>query len=248
MVTKLLRRLWRHAAVFLFMPFFNRVGSTFYLSHRPDFAGSLDEKEMTKLTRWWEHGQLGNNRGDWPRLYFFIANVRDLEKRGVPGTIAEIGVHKGTTAKLLSRLAPNREMYLFDTYEGFSPRDTQKDPSRAAPGTFSGSLQEVKDFVGEAPHIHYCKGVFPDTSGMVPEAERFALVHIDCDLYEPTKAACEFFYPRLSPGGVLIIHDYHSGCWPGVPKAVDESLQGKPERLALIPDKSGTAMLVKSAM
>lgn len=246
-MTKLLRKFRRFLVVYFVMPFFNRGGSSFYLSHRPDFARFLDKKEMSQIARLWEHGQPGNNRGDWPRLYFFIANIRDLEKRGVPGAIAEVGVHKGTTAKLIGRLAPNREMYLFDTYEGFSSRDTQKDPSRAAPGAFSGPLQQVKDFVGEAPNIHYCKGVFPDTSSLVPEGECFALVHVDCDLYEPMKAACEYFYPRLSPGGILIVHDYHSGCWPGVPKAVDESLQGKPERLALIPDKSGTAMLIKSA-
>ena len=79
----------------------------------------------------------------------------------------------------------------------------------------------------------------------LPEDARFALVHLDCDLYAPTRAAMEFFYPRLTRGGLLVVHDYASGHWPGVVRAVDEFLADKPEKPVLIPDKSGSAALVK---
>lgn len=229
------------------MPIFNRWGRRFYLSHRPDFTNRLCRREMQRLAKLWEHGQRGNNRGDWARLYCLISSIDDLRQRNVPGAVAELGVYKGATAKLLSLLMPDRDLYLFDTFAGFDARDTASDPSAAAPGHYKGSLSEVQDFVGTEKRIHYCPGVFPDTTTSVPDTERFSLVHLDCDLYEPTKAACAFFYERLSPGGLLVVHDYHSGCWPGVKQAVDEFFTDKPEQPVLIPDKSGTGIIAKNA-
>jgi len=77
----------------------------------------------------------------------------------------------------------------------------------------------------------------------VPDDERFALIHLDADLGKPTRDALEFFYPRLSPGGFLILHDYGGGAWPGVAEAVDAFLADKPESLVRIPDRSGTAIV-----
>jgi len=73
----------------------------------------------------------------------------------------------------------------------------------------------------------------------------FAIVHLDCDLYQPTADGLTYFYPRLSSGGLLILHDYSSGHWSGCARAIDAFLKDKPERPVLIPDKSGTAVLVK---
>ena len=98
----------------------------------------------------------------------------------------------------------------------------------------------MKAFVGTSPQIHYCPGYFPQTAALVPQTESFALVHLDADLYPPTRAGLEYFYPKLSPGACVIIHDYSSGAWPGVKQAVDEFLKDKPESLIRIPDKSGT--------
>jgi len=69
-------------------------------------------------------------------------------------------------------------------------------------------------------------GYFPETAACVFN-ERFSYVHLDLDLYEPTLSALGFFYPRMLPGGRLIVHDY-SQC-EGVWKAVNEFLSDKPE-------------------
>jgi Macrocin-O-methyltransferase (TylF) len=53
----------------------------------------------------------------------FIENARVLETEHVAGSIAELGVYKGTTAKLLHELLPGRTLWLFDTFEGFDARD-----------------------------------------------------------------------------------------------------------------------------
>jgi O-methyltransferase len=59
------------------------------------------------------------------------------------------------------------------------------------------------------------------------------------------KAGLEFFYPRLSPGGMMIFHDYSNPHWEGAKRAVDEYLPRAIENLVLLPDKSGTAILRK---
>jgi O-methyltransferase len=74
----------------------------------------------------------------------------------------------------------------------------------------------------------------------------FAFVNLDADLYNPTKAGLEYFYPRLSPGGVIIIHDY-TYKWPGIRKAVDEFAARIPESLVAVPDMDGSVMIVKNA-
>jgi Macrocin-O-methyltransferase (TylF) len=70
---------------------------------------------------------------------------------------------------------------------------------------------------------------------------RFALVHIDVDLYEPTRAALEFFHPRLSPGAVMICDDYGFASCPGARKAVDEYLADKADVAIELP--SGQALI-----
>jgi len=84
-------------------------------------------------------------------------------------------------------------------------------------------------------------GVFPQ-----PRESTFALAHIDCDLYEPMKAALAFFYERMPRGGMLILHDYSSTTWAGATQAINEFCAASGEFVTLWPDKSGTAMIRKS--
>jgi hypothetical protein len=61
------------------------------------------------------------------------------------------------------------------------------------------------------------------------EDRRFKLVHIDVDLYQPTRDSVEFFYPRMVPGGVILCDDYGSTRCPGARRAMDEFFFEKPE-------------------
>ena len=76
---------------------------------------------------------------------------------------------------------------------------------------------------------------------------QLALVNLDADLYDPTKAGLEYFYPLVSPGGVIIIHDYNFK-WPGIKKAVDEFVSTIPETLVMVPDMEGSVMILKSVI
>ena len=233
----------------------NRPGSRFYLQYRPDAdlvyrrIGTATA-DLAQLQAWWGQGMEANNGGDLTRLYFLEAAVRQLESSGVAGSFAEVGVYKGNSAKILHALAPQRPLFLFDTFGGFDDADVDAEAdavnSQVKRRDFADtSLDRVRNFVGTEPSVTYCPGRFPDTAHHVPAGTTFALVQLDCDLYAPIKAGLEFFYPLLNGGGMLIIHDYASGHWPGVKLAVDEFLVDKPEGLVLIPDKSGSAALVK---
>jgi len=109
------------------------------------------------------------------------------------------------------------------------------------------SIELVKSVIGDASRCcDFVAGRFPD---VIPDRCRqrsYAAVSLDCDLYEPMKAGLDFFYPRLNRGGILFLHDYSSGHWPGAKKAVDEFCESSREFVILIPDKSGSAIVRKS--
>ena len=72
------------------------------------------------------------------------------------------------------------------------------------------------------------------------------MVSLDCDLYAPTKAGLEFFYPLMEKHGIFLLHDYSSLHWEGSKRAIDEFCELNNEKLILIPDKSGSAFFRKN--
>jgi O-methyltransferase len=118
---------------------------------------------------------------------------------------------------------PSRDFHLFDTFEGFQEKDLEIETGKAASYTSHNfadtSIERVQQKLTSDKFVFH-KGHFPETI-IDLENERFALVSLDADLYNPTKSGLEFFFPKLSPGGVMIVHDYNPD-WPGIMKAVDE--------------------------
>ena len=219
------------------LPSFVNQSDTYILQHLPESV-----KSIARYRNIWTAGNKKNNDVDLIRLLFLSCMVEELEN--IPGAFAELGVYKGNSAKLLHTLAPERELYLFDTFAGFDTGDVHTDPKLKIHKNhfLDTSLEAVKQFIQGSEKVHFCSGHFPATAKQVPEKETFALVHLDADLYAPTLAGLQFFYPRLFHGGAMIIHDYFSGAWPGVKQAVDEFLKDKPEKIIRIPDKSGTGV------
>ncbi len=192
------------------------------------------------LRRHWTAGRPKGNDLDLARLAFLALNITMLEREHVPGAFAELGVWRGNSAKVIHTLAPARRLYLFDTFEGFDVADAGG--SRSIMVHFRDtSAAQVRDFIGSVADLRIVPGRFPETGTDVPDTERFAFVQIDCDLHAPTLAALEFFYPRMAPRGLVVVHDYASGRWPGVTQAVDAFMADKPEALLHVPDMSGSA-------
>jgi len=168
--------------------------------------------------------------------------IHRIKQEGIPGAFAEAGVFRGDLSKIIHYLAPERVLYLFDTFEGFperylTDRDTRYDAT---------SPEIVFRTIGDKHNINIKKGLVPDTyKGL--ENEKFAFVMIDLDLYEPTAASLDFFYPRLSKGGYLFVHDYNNREWSGVARAVDKFLKKNVEcNIVDLPDAMGSIVIRKA--
>ena len=144
--------------------------------------------------------------------------------KNVPGDMAELGVANGASAKMIAARAPDRILHLFDTFEGL-PNPSENDSSRFKKGQYRFGLENVQEYLKEG-NFRFHKGFFPESANETSGA-RFAFVHLDADLYEPTKAGLEWFYPRLNRGGILICHDYDTSA--GVNRAFEEFFADKPE-------------------
>ena len=165
-----------------------------------------------------------------------------IEKDKIFGSIAELGVYRGETSKFLKRLCSNKKIILFDTFEGFPEKDLEVDKDYRFNNT---SLEYVKNNISDIRNIEFRVGYFPESAKGL-EHEKFCFVLIDMDLYKPTLEGLNFFYPKVSRGGYLFVHDYNS---PesnyAVSKAVNKFMQDKPELIVEIPDVWGTIMFRK---
>lgn len=187
------------------------------------------------------------NYPDKVRFFNFWFQLERLKKDNIKGAFAELGVYKGDSANLLNMMDSDREFHLFDTFKGFEETDLIGETGKAATYTTKNfadtSLERVKSRLTSNKFVFH-EGYFPDsTQGL--ENLSFALVNMDADLYNPTKAGLEYFYPRLSPGGVIIIHDYNPD-WPGIMQAVDEFLKSISIPAVPMPDQDSSVMIFKS--
>lgn len=144
--------------------------------------------------------------------------MRELFDRRVPGAVAEFGVYRGGSARIIANAFPDRPCILFDTFEGI-PFKGEHDVH--APGDFSTNFEDVRSSLSDCRNIEFAKGIFPETATPY-ESEHFAFVYVDADQYQSTKDALEFFWPRLNAGGVIALDDYRWPHCPGVEKALLE--------------------------
>lgn len=144
-----------------------------------------------------------------------------LATRQVPGLLAEVGVFRGGTARVICEAKGDRTLHLFDTFEGLpSPEAIDKGFER---GQYACSLEAVKTYLAEFQGVHFHQGLFPATGASVRDC-RFSFVHLDVDLYQSTIEALKFFYPRMNVGAMLISHDYVEFC--AVRRAFDNYFNG----------------------
>ncbi len=153
--------------------------------------------------------------------YNIYAAARQTAK--VPGIIAEVGVYRGGSARLICAVKGSRDLHLFDTFAGL-PEAGEHD-AKFQKGGFASSIDEVRNFLSPFPGVHFHQGLFPATAAGLEDL-RFSFVHLDVDLYESTRAALEWFYPRMNRGSILISHDYDA---EGVHLAFDQFFASRPE-------------------
>lgn len=179
------------------------------------------------------------------RLYAHFQAVRHVVRHRIEGDIVECGVWRGGTSMLgaLTLLGLNdtsRHLWLYDTFAGMTEPTADDvspwDGNQAALLWKAGRREHHNEFcfaaIEDVQHnlastsfpsarSHFVKGDVLETL-KVSVPDKIAVLRLDTDWYESTRAEMEVLFPRLSKGGVLLIDDY--GAWKGCKKAVDEYL------------------------
>jgi len=177
----------------------------------------------------------------WPRCYQLYKLA--LNAKNIDGDIAEIGVYKGGTARILTEVieGTGKNIYLFDTFEGMPETDADKDLHKKgdfADVTIDGVNKQLEGLDGYT----LVPGYFPDTADII-ENKTFCMVHIDVDIYQSVIDCCEYFYNKVNTGGVIVFDDYGSKTCPGAKLAVDEFFATKKEVPVYTP--TGQAFVIK---
>lgn len=149
-----------------------------------------------------------------------LNSLVELCKRTKAEMIAEVGVYKGGSLKYLAEHFPDADLYGFDTFEGL-PIEQWNEKEIHKPRDFNDtSLEAVKKFINN-PNVQLEKGLFPSSAKYYFDYQ-FDFVHIDTDFYESVKQSLEWFWPRMSKGGIITFDDFEWPNCPGVKQALEE--------------------------
>jgi O-methyltransferase len=136
-------------------------------------------------------------------------------------------------------------LHLFDTFNGFPSSDLEDAKPSDAVRFRQTSVAAVKSRLGNTDNVVFHVGHFPETAEGLAH-EMFSIVLLDLDIYKPTLAALNFFYPRMSRGGYCFIHDYNSPESDyAIKRAALSFFSEKPELLIELPDTWGSVMFRK---
>lgn len=165
--------------------------------------------------------------------------VKYVEDNAVPGVFVECGVWKGGSSGIMAlanlRYGKHaRQLHLFDAWTDEWPNPTAEDGERyheALKGTLKkaqnqGAFEACQYLLGKvikypSSFLFYYRGLFKETfSKTEGELGSIAILRLDADWYESTKLCLEQFFPKVVPGGIIVIDDY--GYCAGAKRAVDE--------------------------
>ena len=186
-------------------------------------------------------------RMDYIRISSLELIADEIYRKGVTGSVAELGVYKGDFAKDINKLFSDRKFYLFDTFSGFDSRDVATELNKNySEGTQDFSNTSVEFVLAKMIAPQNCivrKGYFPETANGLEDT--FCFVSIDADLYEPILFGLNYFYPRLAKGGYIFVHDFNNDLYKGSREAVYDFCKKNSIPFFPLSDIGGTAIISK---
>ena len=192
---------------------------------------------------------------DWPlfgytmvgcaRLDNLQACIESVLREGVVGDLVEAGSWRGgATIFMRGVLKANnvvdRIVWVADSFEGL-PAPDRKNAEETGPDLsrvtyLKVSVDEVKSNFARFglldDQVRFLKGWFDESLPAAP-IERISVLRVDGDLYDSTLAVLRNLHPRVSPGGYVIVDDYH--CWPGCKEAVETFLRENRIEVDIVP-------------
>lgn len=157
-----------------------------------------------------------------PRLDNIRQCIEEVLRSDVPGDLIETGVWRGGASIFMRGIlkaygVTDRRVWVADSFAGLPVADRVRYPKESS-GDFSKykelavSLEEVRGNFERYglldDQVRFVKGWFKDTLPVLP-VEQIAVMRLDGDMYESTMDALVNLYPKLSPGGFVIIDDYN---------------------------------------
>lgn len=179
---------------------------------------------------------------------FFNLYCTALATKNILGDMAIVGVHCGGDSLLIARTKKEDvTLHLFDMFEEGMPssnslydRDRHGNELMEA-GKYTSSFQHVKSLVSDYKNVNIYPGFFPKTAEIIKD-KKFRWVHLDADLYQTTIDGLHFFSQRMSPGGIILSHDYWN--LPAVKAACDEFVATE-KAYSIIPMAGSHCCLIK---
>ncbi|MEO1650152.1 MAG: TylF/MycF/NovP-related O-methyltransferase [Pseudomonadota bacterium] len=178
-------------------------------------------------------------------LYQAVLNVLDNR---ISGSFVECGVWRGGSTMLmlktlLTRGNTWRRIVIFDTFDGMTPpsdvdfdrqgrsgqemmeADVERRSDVWAVATEDEVRRNIESCGYPLENIRFVPGDVRETLSKT-ETNEIAILRLDTDFYDSTRAELEQLYPRLNTHGIMIVDDY--GHWNGARQAVDEYLSKFP--------------------
>jgi O-methyltransferase len=145
----------------------------------------------------------------------------------LPGDFIECGVFRGGLSLMLGMMlrkaGSDKRVFLCDTYAGLEAPERSKDKAYSE-GLMACPREMVEQSIRDLGLESHCipeQGRFTETFRRFAPDQRFAFAHLDCDLYQCTREALQYLYPRLVEGAPVVLDDYYDESH-GVMRAVNE--------------------------
>lgn len=213
-----------------------------------EISEKIKPKKFYNVTMWFRDENPAVTSKDYVREQTMALLGEEIYRKKVQGNVAELGVYQGEFSWKINKVFYDRTLYLFDTFEGFDKKDIEKDENinqeYAVIHLKDTSVQKVLEKLPNPEKCIIKKGYFPDTFDLDSD-EKFAFVNIDVDLYTPILEGIKTFYPRLSKGGYIMIHDYNNDFFEGAKQAVIEYCDANNISYVPIPDLLGSVVITK---
>jgi hypothetical protein len=264
-MTALLRRLYK-----LTQSAFERIGIYLVISrisrrNRPELVNKAIWKPFVVDDRWRTlyketqavaQGASTDNIFRQCRFYSTLQMANYAASLPV-GDVIECGCwHGHSTIAIATILTDHRfsgRFHVFDSFEGGLSGFKEKDESyfelsehekRALIKQFASNFEFVSSVTAKFGFVELHRGWIPQSFASFA-ARPVKFVHIDVDMYDPTKAALEFFWDDLVSGGCIVVDDYNHAVFEGATRAVDEFLESRPPRIFYKVPFGGSCYIIK---
>lgn len=158
---------------------------------------------------------------------------------GLEGDFVELGVWYGLLSKSICDYVDfenyQKKFYLIDSWG-------KMEGSHSNPAYHQDIFSKVRDRFKNFKNVELIRGIVPDVLELLP-ARKIAFLAIDMNGSKPERAALEFCYSKITPGGVIYFDDYGWG-YPELRHEVNDFFKDKPEKPLHFP--TGNSIIIKS--